>query len=193
MKNRCSCGSELFYISKVGSHYGLYCSVCGAWHKWANKDEVRLYSRVNNDVESVEIKVKYFRDTPKLKKINTGDWIDLYVSEDTLIPHFSYALLPLGVAIELPQGYEALIIPRSSTFRRYSLIQTNSVGLIDESYKGDNDEWHFPVYNLGENKYILKGARLCQFRIFKHQPDCKFVEVSTLENPNRGGFGGTGI
>lgn len=193
MKNRCSCGSESFYISKVGCHYGLYCSVCGAWCKWCNKDEVRLYSRVNNDVESVEIKVKYLRDIPKLKKINTGDWIDLCAGEDIEIPINTYALIPLGVAMELPLGYEAIIAPRSSTFKRYGLIQTNSIGVIDESYNGDTDEWLLPVISCTQHVVLKKGTRICQFRIIKHQPTCKFVEVQTLDNNPRGGFGGTGI
>ena len=193
MKNRCSCGSDLFYMSKVGSHHGLYCSVCGAWYKWANKDEVRLYSHVNNAVESVEIKVKYLRDVPKLKKINTGDWIDLYVGEDIEIPINTYTTIPLGVAMELPLGYEAIIAPRSSTFKRYGLIQTNSIGIIDESYNGDTDEWLLPVISLTQHVVLKKGTRICQFRIIKHQPECKFIEVTALGNVNRGGFGGTGI
>lgn len=200
MKNKCSCGSDLFYVSKVGCHHGLYCSVCGAWYKWADKNEVRLYSRVNNGVESVnngvesvEIKVKYLRDVPKLKKINTGDWIDLYVGEDIEIPINTYTLIPLGVAMELPLGYEAIIAPRSSTFKRYGLIQTNSIGIIDESYNGDTDEWLLPVISCTQHVVLKKGTRICQFRIIKHQPTCKFVEVQTLDNNPRGGFGGTGI
>lgn len=193
MKNKCLCGSEQFYVSNVGHNIGMYCSVCGAWYKWCNKDEVRLYSRVNNDVESVEIKVKYLRDVPKLKKIITGDWIDLYVGEDIEIPINTYTLIPLGVAMELPLGYEAIIAPRSSTFKRYGLIQTNSIGIIDESYNGDTDEWLLSVISCTQHVVLKKGTRICQFRIIKHQPLCKFIEVTTLGNEDRGGFGGTGV
>ena len=191
MKNKCSCGSEQFYISKVGSHNGMYCSVCGTWYKWADKNEARLYTHRPDD--SVKLKVKYIRDIPPLTDIDVGDWIDLYCGTDITVKKGEYALMPLGIAIQLPTGYEAIIAPRSSTFKRYGLIQTNSIGIIDESYNGDNDEWCFPVINLRDDITIKKGTRLCQFRLFKHQPEYKFIEVTTLGNADRGGFGGTGI
>ena len=128
------------------------------------------------------IEVKYLRDIPKLQAIKEGDWIDLYTGEDVVIVHNEFCLIPLGVAISLPYGYEAIIAPRSSTFLKYSLIQTNGIGIIDNSYRGDNDEWHFPAYNLGCTKKIDKGTRLCQFRIFKNQPNFDIKTVGTLGN-----------
>lgn len=191
MKNKCSCGSEQFYILKVGQHNGMYCSVCGAWYKWADKNEVRLYTHSADD--SVELKIKYIRDIPPLTVIDEGDWIDLYCGTDVTIKKGEYTLIPLGIAIELPKGYEAIIAPRSSMFKRYGLIQVNSIGIIDESFNGDGDEWCLPVINLMEDATIKRGTRICQFRLFKHQPECKFIEVSSLGNSDRGGFGGTGV
>lgn len=191
MKNKCLCGSEQFYVSNVGHNIGMYCSVCGSWYKWASKEEANYYTRTEN--ENVEIKVKYLRNIPKLKCIKCGDWIDLFVGKDIEIPVNTFTLIPLGVAMELPTGYEAIIVPRSSTFKRYGLIQTNSIGVIDESYKGDSDEWLFPVLSVAQHVYLKKGTRICQFRIIKHQPLCKFIEVTTLGNEDRGGFGGTGV
>ena len=100
-------------------------------------------------------------------------------------------MIPLGVAMELPQGYEALVIPRSSTFKHFGLIQTNSVGLIDESYCGDNDQWHFPAL-AKRDTVIHAGDRICQFRIIEHQPRIVFDPVDSLGNADRGGFGSTG-
>ena len=191
MKNKCLCGSEQFYISKVGQHNGMYCSVCGAWYKWADKNEVRLYTHSTDD--SVELKIKYIRDIPLLTVIDEGDWIDLYCGTDVTIKKGEYTLIPLGIAIELPKGYEAIIAPRSSTFKRYGLIQVNSIGIIDESFNGDGDEWCLPVINLMEDVTVKRGTRICQFRLFKHQPECKFIKVSSLGNSDRGGFGGTGV
>ena len=140
----------------------------------------------------MEIRIKYLRGVPRLTQIDNGDWVDLYTGEDTHIEHGEYKLIPLGVAMQLPHGYEAIVAPRSSTFKRYGLIQTNGLGIIDESYKGDNDEWHFPAYNLGEAVDIPKGTRICQFRIIIHQPALALNEYETLGNTDRGGFGSTG-
>lgn len=138
------------------------------------------------------VRVKYLRDIPRIQIIEQGDWIDLFCGEDTMIEHNEYKLIPLGVAIELPAGYEAIVAPRSSLFKRYGIIQVNSIGIIDESYKGDGDEWHFPAYNLGGTTIIPKGTRICQFRIVKHQPQIEIKECETLGNKNRGGIGSTG-
>ncbi len=137
------------------------------------------------------IKVKYFRDIEYLKKINVGDWIDLRAAENVSMSAGEYAMIPLGVAMELPRGYEALVAPRSSLFRKYGIQSANSIGIIDESYKGDNDEWHFLAYAT-KDTYIPRGERICQFRIIKHQPSLKFIKVERLGNADRGGIGSTG-
>lgn len=139
----------------------------------------------------MKIKIKYLRDIEKIKSISVGDWIDLRAAETVRINPGEYKAVPLGVAMELPRGYEALIAPRSSAFKRYSVMLANSIGIVDESYKGDNDEWHFLAYATTYTT-IPKGERICQFRIIKHQPKIKLKEVKTLGNPNRGGIGSTG-
>lgn len=137
------------------------------------------------------IKVKYFNDVEPIKELSVGDWIDLRCSEDVSMAKGEYRLIPLGVAMELPKGYEAIIAPRSSTFKHHHIILTNSLGIIDESYCGNDDMWRFPAYAT-EGTFIPKNTRICQFRIIKHQPDVSFIEVDNLENENRGGIGSTG-
>lgn len=139
----------------------------------------------------MKIKVKYLKETVnKIEKIEQGDWVDLSCSEDITLKQGEWGYIHLGVAMELPEGYEALLLPRSSTFKRYGIIQTNGIGVIDESYNGDNDEWMMPVYATRDIT-IPAGERVCQFRLFKHQNELEFEEVSTLGNKNRGGFGST--
>ena len=138
----------------------------------------------------VTIKIKYLRDIKKIEKFNTGDWIDLRAAETRSIEKGCYALIPLGVAMELPAGYEALIAPRSSAFKM-GIMMANSIGIIDESYKGDNDEWHFPAYAVRDT-VIHKNDRICQFRIIEHQPYIQIREVDHLGNADRGGIGSTG-
>lgn len=143
-------------------------------------------------MEIVQINIKYVKDgIGKIKQIENGDWIDLRIAEDVHLEPNEFRLIPLGVAMALPKGYEALIIPRSSTFKKYGIIQANSIGLIDETYRGDNDEWQFPAYATRPID-IPKNTRICQFRIFKHQPKIKFIEAEHLSGTDRGGFGSTG-
>ena len=137
------------------------------------------------------IKIKYLKDIQKIERFNVGDWIDLRAAEDVTMKAGEYRMIPLGVAMELPSGYEALVAPRSSTFRKYGIILTNSVGIIDEAYKGDNDEWNFLAYAV-RNTFIKKNERICQFRIIKHQPLIHLQEVDSLGNADRGGIGSTG-
>lgn len=137
------------------------------------------------------IKIKYLRDIQKIERFNVGDWIDLRAAEDVIMYGGEYKLIPLGVAMELPQGYEALVAPRSSTYKKCGIIMPNSIGIIDESYKGDNDEWHFPAIAMYDTK-IRKNERICQFRIIEHQPLIHLKEVESLGNEDRGGFGSTG-
>ena len=140
------------------------------------------------------IKIKYFsEDIEKLRYIGgNSDWIDLRAAEDVTMKKGEFRLIRLGVAMELPQGYEAHVVPRSSTYKNFGLIQTNHMGGIDESYKGDADEWKWPALAMRDTE-VHAGDRLCQFRIMKHQPQINFIEVQTLENEDRGGFGTSGI
>ena len=138
------------------------------------------------------IKIKYFsNEIDKVSKIDVGDWCDLRASEDIHLNKDEFKLIPLGVGMILPAGYEAHLAPRSSTFKNFGIIQTNHVGVIDESYCGDNDEWKFPAYALRETT-IKKNDRICQFRIMKKQPEIVFVEVDHLADKDRSGFGSTG-
>jgi len=139
------------------------------------------------------IKIKY-HDTQmeRVQKIAIGDWIDLRAAETVKIRKGKYKLISLGVSMEFPKGYEAHVVPRSSTFKNFGIILANSMGIIDESYCGDNDVWKFPAIALRKTK-INKGDRICQFRIVKKMPEVEFVEVETLGNADRGGIGSTGV
>ena len=139
------------------------------------------------------LKIKYFSDKiEKLKYIDgKSDWIDLRASEDISLKKGDFKLVPLGVAIALPKGYEDHVVPRSSTFKNWGILQTNSCGIIDESYCGDNDQWMMPVYAVRDTEIHIND-RICQFRIFKHQEAFSFTEVDHLDAADRGGFGSTG-
>ena len=139
----------------------------------------------------MQIKVKYTRSVAPIERIKVGDWIDLRAAETVYIDGGEFAMIPLGVAMELPKGYEALVLPRSSTFKNYGILMVNSMGIIDESYCGDNDEWQFPAYATRDT-IIQKNERICQFRIIEHQPEIEIVPVDMLGNPDRGGVGSTG-
>lgn len=138
------------------------------------------------------IKVKYFdNEIDKINKISIGDWIDLRASEDIILEKGEFKLIPLGVGMILPDGYEAHVVPRSSTFKNYKVIQTNHMGVIDNSYSGENDMWKFPALAM-ENTKINKNERICQFRIMEKMPKVEFEEVNHLNEKSRGGFGSTG-
>ncbi len=140
----------------------------------------------------MEVLIKYFdKEIEKLEKISKGDWIDLRSAENVTLQPGEFKLVRLGVGMKLPEGYEAHVVPRSSTFKNFKLIQTNSVGIIDNSYCGDEDEWKLPVIARGYTE-IHKGDRICQFRIVEKQPEFTFVEVDHLDDESRGGFGSTG-
>jgi len=142
----------------------------------------------------VEIKIKYHDESiEKLKFIeDKSDWIDLRAAETVELKQGDFKLISLGVSMELPKGYEAHVAPRSSTFKNFGIIQTNSVGVIDESFSGDNDIWRYPALAMRDTK-IEKGDRICQFRIIEKMPNVKFKEVDKLGNEDRDGFGSTGI
>lgn len=139
------------------------------------------------------IKIKYFTD--KIEKLTyidgKSDWIDLRAAEDIVMKKGEFKLIPLGVAMELPKGYEAHVVPRSSTFKNYGIIQTNHQGVIDCSYCGDNDQWFMPAYALRDTE-IHVNDRICQFRIMENQPKIVFDEVTRLTGEDRGGHGSTG-
>ena len=139
----------------------------------------------------MKLRVRYLADITPIKYITGGDWIDLRTAYDIHMARGEFKYIPLGVAIEIPKGYEAIVVPRSSTYSRYGIIQTNSIGVIDESYCGDGDEWKLPAYAI-HGTDIPKDTRIAQFRIIKHQPEFEIEVVSELGNENRGGFGSTG-
>lgn len=150
---------------------------------------------------SMKIRIKYFEEATKLKKIEKGNWIDVYANKDVFVKVGERAMIPLGFALELPQGWEAHLAPRSSTFKTWGIIQTNSVGVVDDTYIGDNDQWHMPVYCLQgkhtgdgtEGTWIKKGDKIGQFRIMEVMPKIEFEEVESFGNRDRGGFGSTGV
>ncbi len=140
-----------------------------------------------------KIRIKYFSDKiNRLEYIDgKSDWIDLRASETVELKAGEFKLIPLGVAMELPKGYEGHLVPRSSTFKNYGILQTNSCGIVDSSYCGDGDMWCMPVYATRDT-VIMENDRICQFRIVENQPVIEFEEVESLDNADRGGFGSTG-
>ena len=201
--NYIECIEDVFVINGMRRYGNMIIEV----DKYIERDQVFRIdgyffhpSMCEEVVEEVVVKIKYFEGANKLKSIEKGDWIDLYANKEIFIPKGQRAMIPLGIAMELPKGYEAHIVPRSSTFKTWGIILVNSVGIIDNSYNGDNDQWHFPAYcleprtivNGREGTLIQKGDRICQFRIVENQPSIEFIEVESLGNEDRGGFGSTG-
>lgn len=169
----------------------------------------------------MKLKVKYLENAKRMKKISKGNWIDCYAYEDKFVPQGERAMINLGFALELPSGWEGHLAPRSSTFKTWGVIQTNGVGIVDDTYIGNGDIWHLPVYCLKgkETKYskmdskimfgeeankfyesdsnlkgtwIRKGDKVAQFRIMEVMPEIEFEEVESLDNEDRGGFGSSG-
>lgn len=140
----------------------------------------------------MQIDIKLFNNQILPEKITKGDWIDLRTNEDIVLREGEFKLIPLGVAMKLPDGYEAILAPRSSTFKNFGILQTNSVGVIDNAYSGDNDEWKFPAYAT-RDIHIPRGSRICQFRIQQKMPTVEFNIVESLGGLDRGGFGTSGI
>ena len=140
----------------------------------------------------MNVYIKYFCDgLVPIEKISKGDWIDLRAAEDATLKAGEWKAIRLGVGMILPEGYEAHVAPRSSTFKNFGVIQTNSVGVIDNSYCGEEDEWRWSAYALRDTE-IHKNDRICQFRIIEKQPEFEFVAVEHLKDKSRGGFGSTG-
>ena len=140
----------------------------------------------------MELIIKYHnKNIDKIKKTEKGDWIDLRAAETVELKKGDFKLISLGVSIKLPKGYEAHIAPRSSTFKNYGIIQVNSVGVVDESYCGEDDIWKMPVFATRDT-VINENERICQFRIMQKMPELEIVETEVLEGESRGGFGSTG-
>lgn len=138
----------------------------------------------------MEVLINYHGTSP-IDKIKVGDWIDLKSAEDVEISSGCSKLISLGVSMKLPEGYEAHVAARSSTFNKWGILLVNGIGIIDNSYSGNDDIWKFHALAFRDTK-IHKGDRIAQFRIVKKQPEFTLVEVDRLEGPNRGGFGSTG-
>ena len=140
----------------------------------------------------MKLQIKYHNEEiEKIKKIDKGDWIDLRAAEKVELKQGDFALISLGVSMKLPDGYEAHLAPRSSTFKTWGIIQTNSIGVVANSYSGNNDIWKMPVYATRDT-VINVNDRICQFRIMPKMPVVDVEEVDNLEGPDRGGFGSTG-
>ena len=137
------------------------------------------------------IQIKYAQGVPELAQTDFGDWIDLYCAEDTFIRAGERQYINQGVCMKLPDGYEAIMAPRSSTFKRWGILQSNSIGVIDSSYCGNDDWWMFPAYATRDVE-IPAGTRICQFRIQEKQPKINFERVARL-GESRGGLGSTGV
>jgi len=139
-----------------------------------------------------KVQIKYHsKDIDRVKKISNGDWIDLRAAETVELKAGDFKIISLGVSMKLPEGYEAHIVPRSSTFKKWGILQTNHMGVVDNSYSGDGDIWGMPVLAMRDTVINLND-RICQFRIIKKMDDLEFNEVEHLEDKNRGGFGSTG-
>ena len=171
--------------------------------------EEQLFLIEKGEDEKMKMRIKYFDGATKMEKIAKGNWIDVYSNADIFVPVGERAMIPLGFALELPQGWEGHLAPRSSTFKSWGIIQTNHVGVVDDTYIGDNDHWHMPVYCLTANckvnedeiptvdgrqgVWIRKGDKIGQFRIMEVMPEIEFDEVESFGNADRGGFGTTGV
>jgi len=155
-------------------------------------NDKRQYNKPYIKYEPLKLKVLYHTDNPELEQTTIGNWIDLRSAIDVELKQFEFKIIPLGISIQLPKGFEAEIKPRSSTYKNFGIIQTNSVGCVDETYAGNNDVWGMPALAMRDTK-INKGDRICQFRINRVMPKLDIEKVETLENEDRGGFGSTGV
>lgn len=158
--------------------------------KYADKSGECLHRK--EEEKMYIIKIKYHnKDITKIEKIPEGDWIDLRAAETVHLKAGESRIISLGVSMKLPEGYEAHVVPRSSTFKKWGIIQTNHMGVIDNSYSGDNDIWGMPVLAIRDTT-VNTNDRICQFRIVKCQPNIELIEVDNLSEKSRGGFGSTG-
>lgn len=141
--------------------------------------------------KKLTVKLKYHTDILPIEEYDKGDWIDLRAAEDVEMSAGEFKLISLGISMKLPEGYEAHLLPRSSTFKKWGIIQANHMGVIDNSYSGNNDIWRYPAIALRDTK-IYKNDRICQFRIMEKQPKFNWLVVDTMDDPDRGGFGSSG-
>lgn len=185
---RCADVSELFELLKIKKRAGVLEDVKLSV-KYNEVDVITTHQIEQVPKETITISLK--DGTPLPYQAKGGDWIDLCTKEDVTLKQGEIKLIDLGVAMKLPKGYEALVVPRSSTFIKYGIIQTNGIGIIDETYCGNHDVWKFPALALRDTE-IKAFTRIAQFRIIKHQPDIRFFELESLPSKNRGGFGSTG-
>lgn len=180
--------TELFELLKIKNKEGTLQDVKISV-KYNEVDIITIRQIEQSAKETITISLK--DGTPLPYQAKGGDWIDLCTKEDVTLKQGEFKLIDLGVAMKLPKGYEALVVPRSSTFIKYGIILTNSIGIIDETYCGNHDVWKFPALALRDTE-IKACTRIAQFRIIKHQPDIRFYELENLPDKNRGGFGSTG-
>lgn len=180
--------SELHELLKIKNREGVLQDVKISV-KYNEVDIITSHQIEQSSKETITISLK--DGTPLPHQAKGGDWIDLCTKNDVTLKQGEIALIDLGIAMKLPKGYEALVVPRSSTFIKYGIIQTNGIGIIDETYCGNHDVWKFPALALRDTE-IKAFTRIAQFRIIKHQPDIRFYELENLPNKNRGGFGSTG-
>lgn len=156
-----------------------------------NNGEV-IFTDVPQEVITPTIKVKYHDpEMPHLERLLQGDWIDLVNVEDIKLAPGEFGMFSLGVSMELPNGYEAHVVPRSSTYKKWGVLQVNTPAIIDNSFKGDDDIWHWLIMSPKEEVFIPKYTRVCQFRVVESQPIFPIVEVDKLYNKSRGGWGST--
>lgn len=141
-------------------------------------------------MKKLKIKIKYFADIDPVQIIPNGDWVDLRTADEIHMSAGDFQLISLGVGMVLPDGYEARIAPRSSTFKKYGILMANSIGVVDNSYSGDQDIWKFAAYATRDT-VIPKNERICQFRLVEKQPQVVFETVDHLNDVSRGGFGST--
>lgn len=156
-------------------------------------DRALLNSFGVKESQRMTMKVKYKEGMKPIVRAHDGEWFDLRAAKDYSLVRGDLLKIDLGVAIELPEGYEALIRPRSSTAFNYGVLMACS-GVIDHMYCGDEDWWNFGAYVIRSGQ-IKKNDRICQFRIQKQQPSVAELNIETVEhlgNRNRGGFGSTG-
>lgn len=150
------------------------------------------FMKIRYNIQQATIDVKYLPKAHHLESVEWGSWIDLYTYEEVILKQGDQKYINLGVAMKLPEGYEAIMAPRSSTFKNWGILQSNGIGVIDSTYCGDNDIWMFPAYAT-KNITIPAGTRICQFRIQQEQPSIEFNVVESLGTENRGGLGSSGL
>lgn len=193
---------EMYRIFKTHCNNTEQCTSCPLYKNgecWdidfqrsTKKQLKHALKQINPQAFCKTIHVKYFTDGLKpIEKITVGDWIDLRAAEDVEMRAGEYRLISLGVGMILPEGYEAWVVPRSSTPSKFGVLLANSIGIIDNSYSGDNDQWCFPALAIRDT-VIHKNDRICQFRIMKNMPFVRMRKVDHLNSVDRGGIGSTG-